>query len=244
MSITLTQIFLIILVLITAGGIQGVSGFGFGLVAVSLLSGVIPLKQASVMLVLASLSMNLYILLRLRAHFSLERMKWMLTASIAGVPLGVWLLVRADESLLKRILGVILLLTVVQGFIPALRRKPWHPVWMGGPCGLFSGALSGAFATGGPPAVAYVQSQQFDRFRYAASVQVPLAIAAAVRLLCLGATGMFTWELLAFSVMGVVCAIAGAWLGLHFLKRLPDKVIRKLVLVMLLLMGIKFTIVG
>ena len=220
------------------------SGFGFGLVAISLLSGVLPLKQASVMLVLASLSMNLYILFRLRKNFSFERIKWMLASTIIGVPLGVWLLIQADESLLKRILGVILLLTVVQGFIPALKKKPWHPVWLGIPCGLFSGALSGAFATGGPPAVAYMQSQQFDRFRYASSVQVPLAIAAAVRLLCLGATGMFTWELLALSTIGVVCAIAGAWMGLHFLKRLPAQAVRKVILAMLLILGINFIITG
>lgn len=73
---TPTQIILIIAVLIAAGGVQGMSGIGFGLVAVSLLSGIIPLRQASIMLILASLSMNLYILQRLRKHFSLERMKW------------------------------------------------------------------------------------------------------------------------------------------------------------------------
>jgi uncharacterized membrane protein YfcA len=220
------------------------SGFGFGLVAVSLLSGILPLKQASVMLVLASLSMNVYILFRLRKNFSLERVNWMLASTIIGVPLGIWLLIQADESLLKRLLGFVLLLTVVQGVIPALKKKPWHPVWLGVPCGLFSGALSGAFATGGPPAVAYMQSQQFDRFRYAAGVQVPLAIAAVVRLLCLVATGLFSRELLAFSAMGVVCAIAGAWLGLHVLKRLPDQAVRKVVLAMLLILGIKFMLTG
>mgnify|MGYP001564520405 CR=1 FL=1 len=231
---------LIAAVLTAAGAVQGASGFGFGLVAVSLLGAVLPLKDASVMLVLASLSMNLYILLRLRLHFSLERMKWMLGGAVVGVPLGVWLLVRADERLLVRILGIVLLATVAQQFVPFVRGKRWHPVWIGAPCGLFSGALSGAFATGGPPAVAYVQSQQFDRFRYAAAVQVPLALAAAVRVVCLGAVGMFTKELLVLSVVGVACALAGAWLGLHALHRLPDRAVRTVVLAMLLVLGIKF----
>jgi hypothetical protein len=240
MSLTMLQIGLIATVLVAAGAVQGASGFGFGLVAVSLLGAVLPLKDASIMLVLAALSMNLYILLRLRQHFSLERMKWMLAGAVVGVPLGVWLLVQADETLLKRILGVVLLLTVAQGSIPFVKARRWHPLWIGMPCGLFSGALSGAFATGGPPAVAYVQSQRFDRFRYAAAVQVPLALAGAVRVVCLGAGGMFTTELLVLGIVGVACALAGAWLGLHALRRLPDQAVRNVVLTMLLVLGVKF----
>ncbi len=105
---------------------------------------------------------------------------------------------------------------------------------------MFSGALSGAFATGGPPAVAYVQSQHFDRFRYAASVQTALAIAAVVRIVSLGATRMFTPQLLTLRVLCLVCAVSGAWLGLHALRRLPDHAVRTVVLVMLLILGLKY----
>jgi uncharacterized membrane protein YfcA len=234
------DILLIAAVLTVAGAVQGVSGFGFGLVAVSLLGGVLSLKQASIMLALASLSMNLYILFRLRSHFLLNRMKGMLAGAFFGVPLGVWFLVEADEIVLRRILGIVLLLTVAQRLTPFIKEKRWHPVWLGVPCGLFSGALSGAFATGGPPAVAYVQSQQFNRFRYAASVQVPLALAAGVRVGCLGVARLFTPRLLALSLLGVACAVGGAWLGLHALKRLPDRIVQTVVATVLLVLGVKF----
>jgi uncharacterized membrane protein YfcA len=242
MSLTLVQLVVVAAVLAAAGAVQGAAGFGFGLVAVSVLGGVLPLKQASVMLVLASLSMNVYIFVRLRGHFAFRRMAWMLVGAVIGVPVGVRLLVEADEPLLRRLLGVVLLLTVAQRFVPWIRKKRWHPVWIGGPCGLFSGALSGAFATGGPPAVAYVQSQGFDRFRYAASVQVPLAVAAAVRVGCLGAAGLFTPQLLAVSALGAGCAVGGSWLGLHALKRLPDNVVRGVVLAMLFLLGVRYVL--
>jgi len=192
------------------------------------------------MLVLASLSLNLYILFRLRRHFVLERMSWMLAGCIAGVPLGVWLLVRADEALLRRILGIVLLLTVAQRFVPLVKGKRWHPVWVGAPCGLFSGALSGAFATGGPPVVAYVQSQHFDRFRYVASVQLALALSAVVRVGCLGTARLLTWQLMALSALGAVCAVAGSWFGLHILKRLPERALRAVIAVMLLALAGKY----
>ena len=94
------------------------------------------------------------------------------------------------------------------------------------------------------PAVAYVQSQRFDRFRYSATVQTALAISAVVRILCLGATGLFTPRLLVFSMLCLLCAVAGAWLGLHALKRLPDRAVRTVVLGMLLLLGIKYLVMA
>lgn len=242
MPLTPAQLAGLTVVLCAAGAVQGMSGFGFGLIAVALLGSIVPLKQASVMLVLASLCLNLYILFRLRKNLSWQRMNYLLGATVVGVPLGVWLLVQADERLFRQVLGIVLLLTVVQQLVPFVRAKRWHPVWIGVPCGLFSGALSGAFATGGPPAVAYVQSQRFDRFQYAAAVQVPLAVAAVVRVACLGATGMFTRDLLALSGVAAVCAVSGAWFGLHVLKRLRDHAVRKVVVGMLLLLGIKYMV--
>ena len=237
---TAIELIAVMTVVALAGAVQGAVGFGFGLVAVGVLGSFLPIKQASVMLVFASLGINLFIFIRLRHHFSLDRMRWMLAGAVVGVPLGVWALVKADEVLLRRVLGVVLLLTVLQRFIPGIKAKRWHPFWAGAPCGLASGALSGAFATGGPPAVAYVQGQQFDRFRYVASVQIPLAVAAVVRVACLGAARQLTPQLFALSILSVGCAVGGAWLGLHVLKRLPEETVRIIALTMLLVLGIKY----
>jgi uncharacterized membrane protein YfcA len=39
---------------------------------------------------------------------------------------------------------------------------------------------------------------------------------------------------------GALCAIGGARLGLHVLKRLPDKAVRAVVLTMLFLLGFRY----
>ena len=112
-------------------------------------------------------------------------------------------------------------------------------MWLGAPCGLFSGALTGAFGTGGPPAVAYVATQGFDRHRYSASVQLALGVAALLRLPCLAAGGLLTWQILALSAAGGIAAAIGAWLGLHVLKALPEKGLRHVVMAMLLVLAVK-----
>lgn len=51
---------------------------------------------------------------------------------------------------------------------------------------------------------------------------------------------MFTPQLLTLRVLCLVCAVSGAWLGLHALRRLPDHAVRTVVLVMLLILGLKY----
>lgn len=230
----------ILVIMTLAGMVQGAAGFGFGLVAIAVLSLLIDIRDASVMLVLASLSMNIFIFWRLHTHFKRDRVMPMIVSAVLGVPLGVWLLVEADPIVLRRILGAVLILTVVQGLIPALAKRRWHPLYVGVPCGVFSGAFSGAFATGGPPAVAYVASQNFDRFRYSATLQLVLGTSAIARILCLGFSGMFTRRILTLSVSGVACTVLGAWLGLSVLKRLSDKKLKKGILGLLAVLGIKY----
>lgn len=146
----------------------------------------------------------------------------------------------ASEVLLQRLLGIVLIITVVQNFLPGLGDKRWHPGALGVPCGLFSGALAGAFATGGPPAVAYVSSQDFTRFRYSATLQLTLGTSAVMRILCLGVSGQFTPRILLLSAVGMVCTVTGAWLGLHLLKRFSDETLKKVVLAGLFVLAMKY----
>jgi uncharacterized protein len=234
------QITLIMIIIGLAGFVQGASGFGFGLVAIALLASVIDIKDASVLLVFSSLSINVFIFWHLRSYFRMNRVMPMIISAMGGVPLGVCLLVYADPLLLQRFLGVILLLTVGYGIIPRLANKPWHPLLAGLPCGLFSGAMSGAFATGGPPAVAFITSQRFDRLRYSATLQLVLGTCAIIRILCLGLGGMFTSSTLVLSLSSILCAVTGAWIGVHVLKKLSDRIIRRSVLVLLFVLALKY----
>ena len=107
----------IMLVCVLAGVIQGASGFGFALAALPVLSLMIPLKEASAMLVLTGLSVNGFIFWRLRSHFRVTRMLPLVIGGLAGVPLGVWLLVNADARVLQVALGIVLLIAVGQNVV-------------------------------------------------------------------------------------------------------------------------------
>ena len=163
-----------------------------------------------------------------------------LVAVLVGVPFGVVFLARADPGLLHLGLGVLLVASAAQSQVRRLAAWRWHPVWLGAPCGLLSGGLTGAFGTGGPPLVVFVSSQRYDRLRYVATVQLLLAASNVVRLEELVRHGLLRPSMALASALGAACAVAGSMLGLKLLHRMPDRLVRLLVAFFLLAMGIRY----
>ena len=77
-----------------AGIVQGTTGFGFGLVAITFLSTVVGIKDASVLLVLSSLALNIIIFKRCRASFAWQGITPMLICAVLCVPVGIFCLVK------------------------------------------------------------------------------------------------------------------------------------------------------
>lgn len=131
------------------------------------------------------------------------------------------------------LLAVVLLATIIQGVLPRRRARRWHPVWRGGPLGVFSGLLAGAYGTGGPPLVAYIYSRTMPRHRHVVSIQVLLLVAGTIRVVTLlwhQSLTPWQWTL---NGVGACFSLAGAIVGVSLLNRMPDRLLRRLVLLLL-----------
>ncbi len=237
------EIILIVTVFFVGGLVQGAAGFGIGLVSMALLGLLMPVREAAVINVLAALCINFFMLWRLRRHLSFERILPLVPSILLGVPLGVGLLVHAPEEVLNGILAAILIIAGSQAFLGSgseSEPRRWHPLYAGIPCGLFSGGLAGAYGTGGPPLVAYVLSQGFGRRRYAASVQILLAIGGSIRFAEMTRRGLIFEPGIPLLLATAVGAVGGAFLGLCILHRLPDQIFRRIVALFLLFLAVRY----
>lgn len=240
------EYFLIITICLVSGLVQGAAGFGFGLVSMAILGMLMDLPQAAALNVLAALALNIFMYSRLRGHFSLHRIWPLAPAIIAGVPLGVLILTRASGELLNLLLAFVLVLagtqTLLRERLGKIASHPWHPLYLGVPCGLFAGALSGAYGTGGPPLVAFVFSQGFDRLRYAATLQLLFMLAGFIRLSEMWRHGLLTEQALWLPVSGALAAIIGCSLGLLLLHRIPEILFRRMIALILLILASRYII--
>lgn len=231
---------LIPLVLGLAGVVQGATGFGFGLTAIAIMGTFYNVKEATIITTFGALTLNIVVLWNLHRQIMFKGVWPLMVCSMIAIPFGVVFLKDSDPTLFRVLVGMVLVAAAVREFLHQENSKPWHPYWVGAPLGALAGLLSGAFGTGGPPVVAYVSSQGYNRFRYAATIQFILMINCLVRTVELTRQGLLTQKLLLLSVLGIGCVVAGALIGLRILRWFSDERLRRVVSVMLLLLAVQF----
>lgn len=119
-----------------AGFVQGLSGFAFGLVAMSIWAWVIDPQLAAVLAVIGGLTGQVVAAISVRRAIDLRRLAPFLLGGLAGIPLGVVLLPHLDINWFKTILGGFLVL-----WCPAMLLSKDLPRITGG--GRLADALAG-----------------------------------------------------------------------------------------------------
>lgn len=137
-----------------AGFVQGLSGFGFSLVVLSIWSWAIEPRLAAPMAVFGGLTGQLLAAATVRRGFDMHKLAPFLIGGLLGVPLGGWLLPRIDELLFRAMLGGLLALwcplMLFSGRIPHITRGGRLAdglVGMGGGVAGALGGLTGALPT-------------------------------------------------------------------------------------------------
>jgi uncharacterized membrane protein YfcA len=95
---------------VVAGFVQGLSGFGFGLTAMSFWAWSLDPKLAAAMAVFGSLTGQVIAAVTVRRGFNASTLWPFLAGGVAGIPIGVAILPALDPYLFKLLLGAFLVL--------------------------------------------------------------------------------------------------------------------------------------
>lgn len=149
---------LIIIGAVCAGFVQGLSGFGFSLVALSFWAWALDPALAAVLAVTGGLSGQVLAAFTMRRSFDLPRVAPFIAGGLLGLPIGMWLLPRIDAVMFRAFVGALLALWCP--LMLASSRLP-HLRWGGrvadgvagavgglmGPLGGFTGAVPTLWCT-------------------------------------------------------------------------------------------------
>src|SRR3954469_21003145 len=91
-----------------AGFVQGLSGFAFGLVAMTFWAWSVPAQLAGPLVVFGSLLGQLLSLRPTRRGFELRRTLPFIAGGVIGVPIGAALLPHIDQAMFKAFVGALL----------------------------------------------------------------------------------------------------------------------------------------
>lgn len=226
-----------------AGFVQGLTGFGFGMVAMGLLPAVIGLGEAQAVATLTGIAACVA-----KTTISLEHVRWssagLWLGTAIGVPLGFMLHTSLDHDLVLRLLGLTICLLVMFEMLVARRFAVRLPEWMGWGVGLFSGSLSGAFNVGGPPLVAYIYDRPWTKEEQVATLNGVFIASGLVRfgmLLIHDQLHAETWISAGWAVLPMLAAIlCGTWL----LQFISQQRLKAAVYLALLAVGGRYLILG
>ncbi|WP_442594847.1 sulfite exporter TauE/SafE family protein [Parapusillimonas sp. JC17] len=229
-----------------AGFVQGLAGFGFGLVSLAIWSWVLEPALAVPVVVFGSLVGQLLACGSLREGFRWDRVRPFLLGGIVGIPTGLWLLDMIDPLFFK--FGVGLLLAVycssmllIQGVRPRMGSDPNIARggrvadgvigWVGGTMSGFGG-LPGAIPTlwctlrGWPKDQQRTVFQAFNLFMH------------MLTLTAFAIHGLLTREILEIFAFVAPVIVIPSLLGIRLYKRFSDGAFKAVVLALLAISGV------
>ncbi len=214
----------ILLVIFFASVVRSTFGFGEALIAVPLLALFLPIRVAAPLAVLISVAIAAVILVQdwRKVHF--RSSGWLFLPTLAGIPLGIWLLHSAHQELVKAALAVVIIL--FSGFFLLGRRPPHldhdsHP-WLFG-CGFAAGVLGGAYGINGPPLVIYGSMRRWSPQHFRATLQGYFLPASAVAMIGYRLSGLWTAEVTRYFFIALFGAIPAIFIGRWLNRRLQGE---------------------
>ncbi|HEV8585132.1 MAG TPA: sulfite exporter TauE/SafE family protein [Methylomirabilota bacterium] len=231
--------------LIIAGAflVLGLAGFGNGLVALGLLPLVMSPVTAIVLLTVYTVLATIVIFVPLRADFDPRGMPALLLGSVAGTPLGVWLLAALPVSALNRAIGVVLLAVVLLEWLGVYPGRLPGRGWALG-AGVAAGLLGAAVGTPGPPVVLYMASQGWSPRTIKANLQAFFLVNQVVIMLGYWWAGFLTLEMWRYAAVFLVPALLGLLVGMALFARVDQMKFRRIVFALLFASGLLLVVRG
>ncbi len=236
-------IWIVALGAVVAGFVQGLSGFAFGLVAMSFWAWTVEPRLAAPVVVFGGLTGQVVAAFSVRRGFDRKLVMPFIAGGLAGIPIGVGLLPLLDLHRFKAVLGVVLV--VWCPLMLAARQLPRIP-FLGpvldrgadGTVGLIGGIMGGIGGFTGVAPTLWCTLRGMDKDAQRAVIQnFNLATLAATMAIYI-ATGVVTTDTLPLFAVVAPAMLVPTYLGAKLYLGLSEAAFRKIVLTLLTASGI------
>ena len=210
-------------------------GFGDALIAMPLLTLVVGIKTTTPLVALVALTIALTISLSSWRQIDVKAVWRLIVSTLVGIPFGLFLLETASETLVKAVLGVLLisfgLYNLIQPRLPKIEHRGLEYV-----VGFVAGVLGGAYNTNGPPIVIYGTLRRWSPERFRATLQ-GYFLSSVLIVVGHGVAGLWTGTVLRLYVYALPVALVAIYLGGKLNQSIPRGQFDRFVYVALIIMG-------
>ena len=221
-----------------AGFIQGISGFAFAMIALSVWAWALPPSVAAPLSVFGALMGQLLSLFQVRAGYDLRKIAPLVAGGLIGVPIGVFALHNFDPAKFKLVIGTLLVLYASYGLLAGgeLRVKSGGR-WLDAFVGLIGGALGGLGGMSGSVPAIWTQVRGWNRDLRRATMQVYNVAMHVFTLTVYAETGglrALDWRLFALAAPAMLIP---AYFGARVYRSVSERIFQRVILILLLFSG-------
>jgi len=211
----------IVLAFLIAGFVKGGVGVGLPTVIMGLLSIIMPPAQAAALLVIPAIATNIWQMAAGPALGALlKRFAWMIVAIFIGTFTTIGLMTKTT-SLATAALGAVLAAYGAYGlFARRFEVRREAEAWLSPVIGIITGMLSGATGVFVIPTVPYLTSLKLDKEELVQSIGISAFVCPLALGLALAASGRFEAGVAASSLLALVPALGGMYVGQKIRRRL------------------------
>jgi uncharacterized membrane protein YfcA len=229
--VNLQEIVWICVVVAGASATQAISGFGFALIAVPLLSLFVDPQMSVVLATVVGAFSSTFQAITDRRYAQKKLVQRLAVTAYMGMPFGLVVFLVVSESVLRFIVGVVVLIAAValmRGFYISHTNKKidWIMGWA-------SGVLATSTSTNGPPLVFLLQAKKLSPESFRASINVVFSLTSFGAILLFAVSGNITTEDFGGIAVSVPMLLLGLAIGFKVRSRINAEQFRVLVFVLL-----------
>lgn len=217
---------------------QSLTGFGVALVAMAILPSLWGLQIATPLVALTGIVLESALLIRYHESLQIKSIWRLVAASVVAIPFGIYFLRQLDERIALFILGLIIFGYALYALIGFRLPELHHPLWAW-LTGLASGMLGGAYNTAGPPVVIYGNCRRWPPQEFRSNLSGFFIVNSIMVVSTHFLSGNFTREVMSIFWWTLPALALGFIAGQSLDKWLNPSIFRKIVLVVLIVLGIR-----
>jgi uncharacterized membrane protein YfcA len=215
-------------------------GAGFGALAVPLMALAVPVPQAAAIMLPLLAVMDALGLAAFLREFDRALIRLLLPAGLLGTVVGTVLFGLLSAKTVAAVVGGITLAFVaVRVLWPPRADRPPPPRWLGFLLGTTSGFTSFVAHAGGPPVSFYLIPLKLSPLTFTATAAVFFAAVNASKWIPYAWLGLIDLTNMTTAAALAPVAPVGVWLGVKFVRRVPQEAFYKLFHASMLVTGAK-----
>lgn len=225
------------LAVLLAGFLRGLTGFGFALVAVPIVSTLVEPQIVVPMILIHGVVTSIPLLIHARREMQPLRIWPLMLGAIIGAPIGSYLLVALDADTLRLLIGIVALgfaLLLLAGFSRPVKQERLAFL----PVGFLSGVLNGSSSLAGPPVILFFANQRIPPMIFRANILLLFFSTNLATIVAFIVGQVFSVDsfLLAFAFGPSL--LIGTYLGARYSHSVNARVFRRVALAVVMASGL------